>query len=127
MPQALHDLDGVPVLLCTADGPPLAGGQEALDLIGEAFGTGARWVAVPAERLPAEFFRLRTRLAGEVVQKFANYCLGLAVLGDISRHTAAGTALGDFVRESNEGRQLWFVADLAELRGRLARERGTAL
>ncbi|MEV4612909.1 DUF4180 domain-containing protein [Kitasatospora sp. NPDC049258] len=121
MSQTVQDLDGTPVLLCAADGPPLAGEQDALDLIGQALGTGAHWVAVPADRLAPEFFRLRTRVAGEVVQKFATYRLGLAVLGDVSRHTATGTALADFVRECNEGRQIWFVPDLAALRDRLAR------
>ncbi|WP_371496397.1 DUF4180 domain-containing protein [Kitasatospora sp. NBC_00374] len=121
MTQTLQDLDGTPVLLCAPGGPPLAGEQDALDLIGEAFGLGAHWVAVPVERLPDDFFRLRTRLAGEIVQKFANYRLGLAVLGDIGRHLESGTALRDFVRECNEGSRVWFVEDLAQLGGRLTR------
>ncbi|WP_033820240.1 DUF4180 domain-containing protein [Kitasatospora sp. MBT63] len=120
MPETLQELHGTPVLLCAPDGPPLAGEQDALDLIGEAFGLGAHWVAVPAGRLPDDFFRLRTGLAGRIVQKFATYRLGFAVLGDVSRHTATGTALADFVRECNGGRQVWFLADAAGLADRLA-------
>ncbi|MFJ1702372.1 DUF4180 domain-containing protein [Kitasatospora sp. NPDC088346] len=121
MTETLHDLDGTPVLLCAPAGPPLAGEQDALDLIGEAFGVDARWVAVPVERLPDAFFRLRTRLAGGIVQKFANYRLGLAVLGDVERHLEGSAALRDFVRECNEGSRVWFVEDLAGLGERLAR------
>lgn len=106
--------------MCGADGEPVRGEREATDLLGNAFHHGAAWVAVPVERLTDDFFRLRTRVAGDIVQKFVNYRIGLAVLGDVSHHVARSTALRDFVRESNRGGQLWFLADLAELRARLA-------
>ncbi|MFJ5117379.1 DUF4180 domain-containing protein [Kitasatospora sp. NPDC088548] len=108
------------VLWLPADGPPLRDERDATDVIGDAFGQGATWVVVPVARLEDDFFRLSTRIAGGIVQKFANYRLGLAVVGDISRHTAASGALRDFVRESNGGRQLWFVSDTAEFDRRLA-------
>jgi hypothetical protein len=63
-------------------------------------------------------------VAGEVVQKFVNYRLRLAIVGDLTTHLAVSAALRDFVRESNRGRQLWFVADDAELDARLAQDRG---
>ncbi|MET9495964.1 DUF4180 domain-containing protein [Streptomyces sp. NPDC006552] len=115
----LRELAGVAVWVCSPDGPPLDGERAALDLIGEAGYRGAAWVAVPAARCGADFFRLRTRVAGEVVQKFANYRLGLAIVGDITAQTAASTALADFVRESDRGGQLWFVRDTAALEARL--------
>ncbi|MGW7031546.1 DUF4180 domain-containing protein [Streptomyces xanthophaeus] len=115
--QTIHD---VPVLMCPAEGDPIRGEGDALDLIGDAGYQGAQWVAVPAERFDESFYRLSTRVAGDIVQKFANYRLGLAVLGDISRHTTASPALRDFVRECNRGRQTWFLADAAELDDRLA-------
>lgn len=114
--QTIHD---VPVLMCSPDGETVAGEREALDLIGDAGYLGAQWAVVPVERFDAEFFRLSSRVAGDVVQKFVNYRMGLIVLGDISRHTGASSALRDFVRECNRGRQTWFVADEEELRERL--------
>jgi len=120
MTDTLLDLDGTPVLLRTADGAPLRTERDALDLIGDAMYHGAAWAAVPSEVVGEDFFRLRTRVAGEIVQKFVNYRLGLAVVGDISDHTAASSALRDFVVESNRGRQLWFLPDLDALRARLA-------
>ncbi|MFD9977601.1 DUF4180 domain-containing protein [Streptomyces sp. NPDC059017] len=114
--ERIHD---VPVLLCAAEGKPIAGEADALDLIGDAMYQGARWVAVPAERFDESFFVLRTRVAGDIVQKFVNYRLGLAIVGDISVRTEAAPALRDFVRECNRGRQTWFVADGGELRERL--------
>lgn len=127
--QTIHD---VPVLIYASedatsedggseDGQLIAEERDVLDLIGNASYQGAQWVVIPAERLDERFFQLRTRVAGEIVQKFVNYRTGLVVLGDISRHTAASSALRDFVRECNRGRQTWFLTDLAELHQRLKR------
>ncbi|MYW67726.1 DUF4180 domain-containing protein [Streptomyces sp. SID8379] len=115
----VRELAGVPVLVCGPDGPPLGDERAALDLIGDAGYRGARWVAVPVERCGDDFFRLRTRVAGDIVQKFANYRMGLAVLGDVSGYVEASAALADFVRESNRGRQLWFLPDADALEERL--------
>lgn len=119
MPDTLQHVNGVPVLVCAADGEPLRGERDAVDLIGNALYQGASWVAIPAVRLADDFFRLRTRVAGEIIQKFVDYRLGVAVVGDISRHTAVSTALRDFVVESNRGTQVWFVPDLEALHDRL--------
>jgi hypothetical protein len=109
---------GVRVLVCGAEGAPIASTQDALDIIGAAF-SQADVVAVPVSRLDQRFFSLRSGLAGDIVQKFANYRMRLAVVGDISAQIAASEALRDLVRESNRSHQLWFVADLDELDTRL--------
>jgi hypothetical protein len=110
---------GVPVLVCADEGDRIAGTQDALDLIGAAF-SRADVVAVPVDRLDPAFFTLRSGLAGEIMQKFVNYRLRLAVVGDISGYVAASTALRDLVVESNRGNHVWFVADLDELDSHLA-------
>jgi hypothetical protein len=117
--STLVTLHGIRVLRCAPDGPSLDGESAALDLIGDAFGQEAQLVCVPAERVGEEFFRLRSGVAGAIVQKFANYRLRLAVVGDISRHVADSSALRDFVYESNQGGQLWFLPDDDALRERL--------
>ena len=114
MNDTVTERRGVPVLVCADDGPPIAGPQDALDVIGSAF-SRADVVAVPAGRFDDRFFELRTGVAGEIMQKFVNYRVRLAVVGDISAHVAASTALRDLVYESNRGRHIWFVADLDEL------------
>ncbi|GGR95612.1 hypothetical protein GCM10010252_38000 [Streptomyces aureoverticillatus] len=114
--RKIHD---VTVLMCPAEGEAIAGERDALDFIGNASYQGAEWVVVPAERFDESFFRLRTRVAGDIVQKFVNYRMGLVILGDISPHTEGSSALRDFVRECNRGRQTWFVTDDEELTERL--------
>ncbi|SDY22645.1 protein of unknown function [Lysobacter sp. yr284] len=107
------------VLLCPADGAPIADARAATDLIGEASFAGATVLAIPATRLDASFFRLASGLAGEIAQKAVNYRLRLAVVGDIQAQLQRSSALRDWVRECGEGRAVAFVADLDELARRL--------
>ncbi|SCL26327.1 DUF4180 domain-containing protein [Micromonospora inyonensis] len=118
MPDEVRELAGVRVLVCDPDGPPVVTVRDALDLVGAAF-LGAQVVAVPAGRLDDRFFSLDTRFAGEVMQKFVNYQLRLVVLGDISRHLAASSALRALVHESNRADHVWFLPDLEALDARL--------
>jgi hypothetical protein len=118
VPDVLRQRRGVTVLVCDPDGPPVRSEQDALDLIAAAF-QGAEVVAVPAGRLDENFFVLRTRFAGEVMQKFVNYRLILAVVGDITAYTARSAALAALVRESNDSDHVWFVADLNALDAQL--------
>lgn len=112
-------LSGVQALLYPPDAPLLRRPEDALDLIGDALGQRADWVVIPADRLDPGFFQLRTGFAGELLQKFVNYHLRVVVVGDISEFVAHSTALRDFVAESNRGRTVWFLNDLAELERRL--------
>lgn len=116
--MSVREIAGVGVFVCDADGPPIATERDAVDLVGAAFGTDV--IAIPRTRLTADFFRLRTRLAGEVLQKLGDYRFKVAIVGDVSAEIATSDALRDFVRECNRGRQVWFVEDLAGLERRLA-------
>ena len=102
-------------LIYDAEGPMLRTEADANDFIGEAWRAEADMVVIPASRIGDAFFQLRTRVAGEIVQKFVNYRLHLVVLGDISSWTRESQALRDYIEESNRGRALWFMRDVAEL------------
>ncbi len=121
MPATSYDLHGVRVLACAPDGKKLQSDRDAVELIGEAIEHRASLILIPTERLDDDFFRLRTRIAGEMIQKFVNYRLRVAIVGDISGHMEKSSALRDFVYESNRGDQVWFVANLEELDQRLER------
>src|SRR3954453_1256047 len=98
-----------------ASGPMLAQESDALDIIGEAFGQQAELVVIPVGRLTPDFFRLGTGLADAVLQKFTNYNLRVAIVGDISAYTDTSVPLSDFVRESNRRGQVRFLVSDAEL------------
>ena len=112
-------------LLTVEGGTRLGSEADALELINQAFNERADAVAVPAEHVDDRFFELRSRVAGEVVLKFAGYRIRLVIVGDLSRHLAASESLAAFVRETNKGRDIWFVADHAELAARLRDQAGT--
>jgi hypothetical protein len=119
MTHRIAELAGVRVLVCDAEGPVVTGEREATDLIGDAFSAGAKLVVIPLARLPEGFLDLKTRLAGAVLQKFVNYERRVALLGDVTEACARSEPLAAFVRESNRGRTVWFVQDLAELEAKL--------
>ncbi|HTS26352.1 MAG TPA: DUF4180 domain-containing protein [Bryobacteraceae bacterium] len=106
---------------CTCEGKTLRNDRDAVELIGEALGGGARVIVVPVERFEPDFFRLRTRVAGEIVQKFVQYHCRLVIVGDISGYVSGSSAFQAFVNEANRGDDIWFVLDHAELESKLQR------
>ena len=115
MPDALISVHNTSALLCSQDGGRLSSDRHAVDLIGDAMSQGVTMVIIPVSRLDPSFFQLRSRVAGEIIQKFVTHGVRLAILGDISEQLAVSASLRDFVSESNRGSQFWFAADLAEL------------
>lgn len=83
--------------------------QAALDVIAEArYNHGAERIALEKAVLSEDFFILSTGLAGEILQKFVNYGVKVAIFGDYSRYTSK--PLRDFIRESNRGTTVYFAA-----------------
>ena len=115
-----REVAGRRVYLCPAEGLSLAEDRNLSDLVGELFGSGARVVAIPLERLGPDFLRLASGVAGHVLQKLVNYRFQVAILGDVSAAEVASAPLRDFVRESNRGTTVWFVPGLDALEAKLA-------
>jgi hypothetical protein len=121
MTDRVYDIGEVRVLECAAEGPKLARAGDVSDFISAGWEHQAAMVAIPVARLAADFFRLRTGLAGETIQKFVNYRIGLTIVGDVSAFTQDSAALRDFINESNRGQHVWFVSGIADLHDRLRR------
>lgn len=80
--------------------------EEVLDRMGEAWFEGCAGMIVPEECFPESFFDLKTGFAGEVLQKFSNYRMKIAVIGDFSAYTSR--SLRDFIYECNNGGRVFF-------------------
>lgn len=119
MADVAKNIHDVRVLICDEGGSLIAREGDINDVMSAAWENEAVLVAIPVPRLHADFFRLSTRLAGDIIQKLVNHGLRLAIVGDLSRWTDESGALRDFVFECNRGRATWFVADMAELEKRL--------
>jgi hypothetical protein len=120
-----YDLYGFRIVELAAEGALLRDDRDAVDTIAAASEYHPEIIVIPMERLSDDFFRLRTGIAGQVIQKFLTYRLRLVILGDISMHLRESSALRDFVYECDSGSHVWFVTRLAELNQRLQTERGT--
>ena len=116
-----YELHGVRVLECVPDGAKLQTYSDAVELIGKTFENHATLIVIPIECLNDEFFQLKTRIAGELIQKFVQYRRRLVIVGDISGFLAESSALRAFVNESNRGKEVWFLATLEDLNQRLER------
>jgi len=69
---------------------------------------GGRALLLDASAIPAEFFDLSSRLAGELLHGLSKYSLRLAtVVPDLTVHSRA---FQDFAHESNHGRQTRFFS-----------------
>lgn len=98
--------------------PILTDVQSALDLMATVrYEAGCEAIILDKEALAEEFFDLKSRLAGEIIQKYVNYGIKLAIIGDFSGYTSQ--ALHDFIYESNNGKNLFFVADVEEAQTKL--------
>lgn len=87
--------------------------QSALDFImSVSYETGFNKVIINKEAFSEEFFILSTRLAGEILQKFITYQIKIAIYGDYSKYTSK--PLKDFIYESNNGKDVFFVATKQE-------------
>jgi hypothetical protein len=117
--EHLVTVHGRPVMVLAPDGMPLDTEGLTTEIIGEAIGLRAEVVVIPAERLTDDFFQLRTGVAGEIAQKFVNYRLQLAIVGDIDERIGESDSARRWVDEANRGRSLWFVPTFEEFAERL--------
>ncbi|WP_099469563.1 DUF4180 domain-containing protein [Konateibacter massiliensis] len=93
--------------------------QSALDLVMTVnYETGAERIVLNKENIAEDFFVLSTGMAGEILQKFINYHIKVAIYGDYSKYTSK--PLKDFIYESNHGKDIFFVETKDEAIQKLA-------
>jgi hypothetical protein len=120
MTDQAHRFSDVAVFELGGQGPPIETERDALDVLSAGWSARADLVAIPVSRLAPEVFTLANGKLGAMLQKFTNYRMRVAIVGDLAAPLTASGALRDFVRESNRGLGIWFVADMAALAARLA-------
>jgi len=82
--------------------------QDALDILANCAYQDARRIVMYQENITDSFFDLKTTLAGDILQKFSNYNVKLAIVGDFSKYSSK--SLHDFIYESNKAGRISFVA-----------------
>jgi hypothetical protein len=82
--------------------------QTALDLMATVqYEAGCDRLVINKSLLSESFFDLKTRLAGEILQKFINYRKKVAFIGDFSVYPSQ--SFQDFIYECNRGNDIFFL------------------
>lgn len=81
--------------------------QDILDIFGNLMFEDCDRLIIHERNLHADFFDLKTRLAGDILQKFSNYRVKLAVVGDFAKYNSK--SLHDFIAESNKLNTVFFI------------------
>ncbi|RAR40591.1 DUF4180 domain-containing protein [Paenibacillus sp. MDMC362] len=82
--------------------------QSALDLMATVqYETGSHRMVMNQSIFSEAFFDLKTRLAGEILQKYINYHVKVAIIGDFSVYPSQ--SLQDFIYECNKGNDFFFL------------------
>ena len=111
--------NGVDIAVITGEETLITDTASALELAMTArYETGADRLAIDKAVIAEDFFILSTGVAGEILQKFINYRVKAAIWGDYSRYTSK--PLKDFIYESNNGRDFFFVETKEEAIRKLA-------
>ena len=90
---------------------------DILEMIAEIGQNDCYSLIIHDSAINKDFFDLKTGFAGEILQKFSNYRVRLAITGDFSRYP--GKSLKDFIRECNRGNLIFFVPSAGEALARL--------
>lgn len=103
---------GAKIAEITSDSETIRTTEDLLDILADAGYNGSTGLIVHSATLSNDFFDLRTGLAGEILQKFSNYRMKLAIIGDFT--DIKSKSLRDFIRESNTRGTINFVASPGE-------------
>jgi hypothetical protein len=117
----ITELNGHRMLSVGEGEAALATVRDFTDLIGDAMSEAVSFLAISADRIGDDFYRLRSGLAGEVLQKLVNYHFKLAIIGDVSKWVAESNAFRDLLIELERGTDVFVVPDLPALELRISR------
>ncbi len=86
--------------------------EDAVDLIGNMSYQGFDKLIIHEENIISDFFELKNKIAGNILQKFSQYSMPLAIIGDFEKYESK--SLNDFIFESNKGKQINFVTTIED-------------
>ncbi|RKI86841.1 DUF4180 domain-containing protein [Parablautia intestinalis] len=105
--------NGTDIAVISSERKLIADTQSALELaMTVKYEAGTTNIVISKSAVDEEFFILSSGMAGEILQKFINYHVRIAIYGDYSHYTSK--PLKDFIFESNNGNDFFFVATKEE-------------
>ena len=102
--------NGIDIAVVSGDETVVVDVQSALDLaMTVKYETGAERIVIDKAVICGDFFILSTGMAGEILQKFMNYHVKVAVFGDYSHYTRNAS-----LRRSFSSAYFWMDRGLAQ-------------
>lgn len=102
-----HNIKNLKVAEIVTDSVILSTTEDGLELMGNLYYQGFDKIIIHEKNLNPSFFILSNGISGSILQKFAQYGVALAIIGDFS--TYKSRSLSDFIYESNKGNHINFV------------------
>jgi hypothetical protein len=85
--------------------------QSALDfMMTVKYETDCSRIIIDKTSICEDFFKLSSGIAGDILQKFINYHIKIAIVGDFTKYKSK--PLHDFIYECNDGNDIFFVDNL---------------
>lgn len=107
-----HSIRSVKIAEIISDEMIISSAEDGLDLLGDLYYQGFDKVIIYEKNITPDFFDLKTGIAGEILQKFSNYRMGLAIVGDFSPYESK--SIRDFIFESNKTKHINFAETLED-------------
>ncbi|MFS4432333.1 DUF4180 domain-containing protein [Chryseobacterium sp. S90] len=107
-----HEINTIKIAEVISDNIIIQSAQDGLDLMGNIYYQGFDKVILYEKNITPEFFDLKTKIAGEILQKFSNYRIGLAIVGNFDKYESK--SLRDFIFESNKTKHVNFLGSLED-------------
>ncbi|MFD2148275.1 DUF4180 domain-containing protein [Mucilaginibacter antarcticus] len=108
-----HQKNGIQIAEILSDAIIINSVDDGTQVLNDLYYQGFDAIIIKAGQLAADFFDLKTGLAGDVLQKFSNRRVRLAIIGDFK--VVESKSLRDFIFESNKGNLVSFRNSLAEV------------
>jgi len=103
MQTIIHTKNGNVITELIVDGILLKNAQDFLDI---AANCPSRNIILHKENILPDFFNLKTKIAGDVLQKASNYRIRIGIVGDFKN--IYSKKLRDFIYESNKTEEILF-------------------
>jgi hypothetical protein len=107
-----HQIDKVNIAEVISEDIVIANFQDGLDLLADLYFQGFDKIILQEKNITPDFFNLKTGIAGEILQKFSNYRVSLAIIGNFTKFQSK--SIKDFIYESNKFGQINFVGTVSE-------------
>jgi hypothetical protein len=114
-----HQINNTKIAEVISDKIIIQNAQDGLDLLGNIYYQDFDKIIIYEENITPEFFDLKTKIAGDILQKFSNYRVRLAIIGDFSKYE--NKSIKDFIFESNKMQHINFTKTLTEALEKLSK------